>query len=399
MRSTKMSTMSPSLTSGAPVPPLENSRSATRPSDLRPTSMVTKSFAMRTIVPLTTCPSKLVEPPSDSSSSAANTPLDVSFAGLRNALPLGIQTLLQRSRATAPVGQPVKSGGSTALTHHAETTRSDAIAARSLRSAGGDLWPCGSKALALDECQSRGEGRIGIHVAGIERPGIGCGFKRCCRPFAVATVPLRHLGKNARFYSVDPAFPQLLIPPLRAGFRARGDEEFHRGVGADDRADVAAVEHRPRPSGREFLLEFQQVGPNLEICRHFRAVLARVVAPQLGIIEVGGLELGRDLLGGTACPEGGPTDRPVEQAGIEMGQAEMRRQPLGEGALARRRGTVDRDDEALGHAGPIFAPSPFINAAKPGKLVSIGELSSTATGSLVASPSTRNDMAMRWSRC
>ena len=47
----------------------------------------------------------------------------------------------------------------------------------------------------------------------------------------------------------------------------------------------------------------------------------------------------------------------------------------------------------------ILAPSPFISAAKPGKLVSIGEPSSTATGSRAARPSTRNDMAMRWSRC
>ena len=49
---------------------------------------------------------------------------------------------------------------------------------------------------------SRGKGRIGIHVAGIEVVSIGCGFQRCSRPFAVATVPLRHLGKNARLYSV-----------------------------------------------------------------------------------------------------------------------------------------------------------------------------------------------------
>jgi len=39
------------------------------------------------------------------------------------------------------------------------------------------------------------EGRIGIHVAGIEKVSIGCGFQRGSRPFAVATVPLRHLGK------------------------------------------------------------------------------------------------------------------------------------------------------------------------------------------------------------
>ena len=53
--------------------------------------MVTKSLAMRMTVPLTTDPSKLVEPPSDSSRSAANSALEVSFAGLRRALPLAMK--------------------------------------------------------------------------------------------------------------------------------------------------------------------------------------------------------------------------------------------------------------------------------------------------------------------
>src|SRR3977135_1272113 len=83
--------------------------------------------------------------------------------------------------------------------------------AASTRSAGGDLRPGGSKALALNERQGGGEGRIGIHVAGIEKVSIGCGFQRCSRPFAVATVPLRHLGKNARFYSVALPFAQLPV--------------------------------------------------------------------------------------------------------------------------------------------------------------------------------------------
>jgi hypothetical protein len=80
MRSTKMSTVSPSFTSAA-VPPLANSRKGTRPSDLRPTSTTTKSLAIRTTIPLTTVPSKLDEPPSDSSRSAANSTLAASFAG------------------------------------------------------------------------------------------------------------------------------------------------------------------------------------------------------------------------------------------------------------------------------------------------------------------------------
>ena len=54
-----------------------------------------------------------------------------------------------------------------------------------------------------------------------------------------------------------------------------------------------------------------------------------------------------------------------------------------------------RRDTDLPHALRIFAPRPFMSAAKPGKLVSIGEPSSIAIGSRVAVPSTRKLMAMR----
>src|SRR6187455_1798498 len=224
MRSTKILTVSPSLTSGAP-PPLANSLRAMRPSDLRPTSTTTKSLAMRTMVPLTTVPSKLDEPPSDSSRSAANSALAASFGCLRRALPLAIQNLFLSipGETLPPVGQPVDPADPVPELHGA-TRAASAIAAQNRRAAGGDLRPARSKALALDECQSRGEGRIGIHVGGIEKPGIGRGSKRCSRPFAVATVPLRHLGKNARLYSVEALGPQLPIPPLRPDFGAGGHE-------------------------------------------------------------------------------------------------------------------------------------------------------------------------------
>ena len=46
----------------------------------------------------------------------------------------------------------------------------------------------------------------------------------------------------------------------------------------------------------------------------------------------------------------------------------------------------------------LSAPRPRISSAKPGKLVAIKRASSTATGFSLASPMTRNAMAMRWSR-
>jgi hypothetical protein len=72
------------LTSGS-SPGLENSWTAMRPSDLRPTSTMTKSSVRPTIVPVTTLPSNLVEPPSDSARSFAksfDSVLSCSFAAV-----------------------------------------------------------------------------------------------------------------------------------------------------------------------------------------------------------------------------------------------------------------------------------------------------------------------------
>ena len=55
---------------------------------------------------------------------------------------------------------------------------------------------------------------------------------------------------------------------------------------------------------------------------------------------------GTDLGRGLASLQRAPADRPIEQAGIEMGQPEMGGEPLGDGALARRGRAFDRDDEA-----------------------------------------------------
>ncbi len=54
------------------LPPTANSRSATRPSILRPTSMTARSFSMPTILPLTTLPSNRSSLARLSASSAAN---------------------------------------------------------------------------------------------------------------------------------------------------------------------------------------------------------------------------------------------------------------------------------------------------------------------------------------
>ena len=82
-------------------------------------------------------------------------------------------------------------------------------------------------------------------------------------------------------------------------------------------------------------------------------------------------------------------DRAVNQPGVEMAQPEMLREPPAERALAGRRRSVDGDDHEYS------APSPRIIGTKLGKLVAMNEVSSTPTGLSLASPMTRNAMAMR----
>src|SRR5690606_37611378 len=92
-------------------------------------------------------------------------------------------------------------------------------------------------------------------------------------------------------------------------------------------------------------------------------------------------------------------DGAVELAGVEVRIAEGGGEPPGERSLARGGGAVDRDHRhgqaAAVASAAMAAPSAAVPSANPGKLVSIGEASSTATGSAVTSPSTRKLIAMR----
>jgi len=90
---------------------------------------------------------------------------------------------------------------------------------------------------------------------------------------------------------------------------------------------------------------------------------------------------------------------PVQGSGIEIGQAIVPSQALGDRPLAGRGGSVDGDDEGsagqVAHASVIAAPRLAIRAPKPGKLVAIISGSSTVTGAVLARPSTRWAMAIR----
>src|SRR5690606_33648159 len=122
--------------------------------------------------------------------------------------------------------------------------------------------------------------------------------------------------------------------------------------------------------------------------------------------EVGALEVG----GGEAAGEFGRPERvddaaavlerlhadgAVEQAGVEMGEAEVRGEGAADGTLAGGGWAVDGDGE--GHQPVSLAPRQRMSSTKLGKLVAMVAASSIVTGWRAARPRQRKDMAMRWS--
>ena len=199
-------------------------------------------------------------------------------------------------------------------------------------------------------------------------------------------------------------------PLLRGG----GDEQLHPRVRTDDGADVAPVEHRTLRRFGEAPLPGQQSSADLRHRGDPRGRLAHRPLPQARVgqplrRQVGGRPRRRPRVVEVAPRvEQGQRDRAVEQTGIEMRQAVMQGEPLGERALARGGRAVDGDDEGRvvpvhgdiirDHAAApssIRAPSASMVGRKLGKLVAIIAPSSTVTGLLAASPRTRKAMAMR----
>lgn len=88
------------------------------------------------------------------------------------------------------------------------------------------------------------------------------------------------------------------------------------------------------------------------------------------------------------------TDSAVKQPGIQMRKAEMRRYRPGNRPLPRRGRPVNGDSKTHGATRAILAPSAAISGSNIGNDVAIGLASSTVTGSFVAIPSIRKDMAI-----
>src|SRR5262249_51117001 len=119
--------------------------------------------------------------------------------------------------------------------------------------------------------------------------------------------------------------------------------------------------------------------------------LEHLFVKTLGIEALRGGDGPLDIVEPVAGVEERLGDGAVDQPGVEVAEPVVGSQPFAERTLAGSRRSVDGDDHEYS------APSPRIIGTKLGKLVAMNEVSSTPTGLSLASPITRNAIAMRWS--
>ena len=222
-----------------------------------------------------------------------------------------------------------------------------------------------------------------IQIGGVEQVRIRGGFQRRDGPVRVALVAPEDIGEDRASSTGCPiasnssarrrartsgaavtkiftsASGQMTVPMSRPSSTAPGG--WRRS-----RAARRPARRAPRESPRRSRRLRRSPGTLSAISSSWR----RIERPRGG-------NRGGGVVGPMPAVEHGLGHRAIEQAGVEMAQPVMRREPLAERALAGRRRPVDRDDHA-----DESAPSARISSAKPGKLVAMKALSSTRTGVL-----------------
>ena len=177
----------------------------------------------------------------------------------------------------------------------------------------------------------------------------------------VARISLPHVLQDGCIYNRDAAFPQLFLAPFGPCFDRCGDEQLGVGIGADDRADIAAVEDgaarvagrkrrnragtpaalpappgRRRPGRRPGATSSARSAGSARTRARFPGAAARRPRPP------GGIERS------PPARSDGEADGAIERAGVEMGETSAVGQPARQRTLAASGRSVDGDD----HAGP-----------------------------------------------
>ena len=196
-----------------------------------------------------------------------------------------------------------------------------------------------------------------------------------------------HLGRHLRQIGRDAACPQLQPAAPAARLGAGGDEQLHRRVRERSpcrcRARPAPRRGpRPKPRWKSSSAARTAGIDGHRGRRRVRRRPAQVGARQIRRRQRPRRRRGRGRIGRIAARiQHAPADRAVQQAGVEMRQAEMRGEPPRQRALAGRGRPVDGDDQARAVTPSTRRAERRSSARRnPGKLVSMKLASSTATG-------------------
>jgi hypothetical protein len=148
-----------------------------------------------------------------------------------------------------------------------------------------------------DDGEGGGKCRLAVEARGVEYHRIGRRRQRRDGAIAVAVVTLARLLEDAGVVDVATLGEKLVGAAAGAHFRRGGDEDLHRRIGADHRADVAAVENGAGLAGGEGTLEGDEGVPDLRVDGDARGELAGLAAAQVVALQVVGIEVASELAG------------------------------------------------------------------------------------------------------
>ena len=205
---------------------------------------------------------------------------------------------------------------------------------------GGELAAPPARSGGLDDRDGGPERGVYIQMRRIEQVRVGRGYQRGDRAVAVTLVAPKDIGKDRGLVGCLGLGGEFRRPAAGAHLRQGVDENLNVGIRTNDRADVAAVEHRAGWRRREGALQLHEGGPHLRNGGDDRGHFGEAACLQLGFVEAGDVEALRRRDCGDAVIRGLSAiaqrlgDGAIQQAGIEMPEPEAIGQPLAERALA-----------------------------------------------------------------
>src|SRR6478609_3627818 len=281
-------------------PGAANSRNATRPSVLAPTSMTARSFSIPTTMPLTTAPSCGLPWVKDSSSICAKS----SRVGVADWVAVAMNSPGNGFRWTAVDGVSRAGPKVPRTSTAAKEWRPGPMTRRSKRWFGSgapskkraeQAHPPKAEARSaarpacsdgFDNVDGGPECGVYIQMRGIEQVCLWRRPQGGGRPVAVALVPAANISQHIGFACRSPRPLQLGGAPARTHLGGRRQKNLHVRIRKDDRPDVTPIEHRTGRRASETALKTEERAADFGDGRDQRSRLAHRRGLQGRLVEL-----------------------------------------------------------------------------------------------------------------